>query len=152
MQIQAYRYKKTTVGVTWDDAANKYEVKTISVKRINSLYNELSKHGLESDFEKVEHAMFMGLTLLPSTFEWLSKPTGSAFSAIKQLKEYMDYQEQENEKDFIDTTEIDPSTGEYLKKEKNMYMEEKLSYGDLSTRLSRVETLLMKYVDRYGEL
>jgi len=131
MQIQAYRYKKTTIGVTWDDAAQKYGVKVLAVKRINSLYNELAKHGLEQDFERVEHAMFMGLTLLPSTFEWLSKSTGSAFSAIKQLKEYMEQEEQKVEHNYVDTTEFNPATGEALSKEKNMYMEEKMSYDDL---------------------
>jgi len=148
MQIQAYRYKKTTIGIRWEDAAQKYGVKVLSIKRINSLYNELAKHGLEQDFEKVEHAMFMGLTLLPSTFEWLSKSTGSAFSAIKQLKEYMDFQEEVVELGYIDTTEFNPVTGEALVKEKNMYMEEKMSYDDLMKAFIDVSERLKKLEEK----
>jgi len=144
LQIQAYRYKKTTIGVQWEDAAKKFGVNTLAIKRINSLYNELAKHGLEQDFEKIEHAMFMGLTLLPSTFEWLSKSTGSAFSAIKQLREYMDVESNKPEHSNIDTTEFDPVTGEALVKDKNMYMEERLSYSDLAALVVKLETKLLK--------
>jgi hypothetical protein len=140
--IQAYRFKKTVANVTWAEAAQKYGVTERSVQRINSLYNELAKHGLQDDFEKIENAFFMGLTLLPSSYEWLSKPTGSASSAIKQLREYMDNYEQAKEEDFVDTTEIDPVTGETLDKEKNYYMgESKDVHEELQQALTRIDEL-----------
>jgi cell division protein FtsB len=120
-EIQAFKYKKTVAGVTYESAAIRYGVKERSIKHITTLYNLLEKHGYEKDFEEVVMKLEMGMTLLPKDFEWLSKSTSSFSSSIKQFKEFIERVEDEKSKDSFDPTEyekvVNKETGEVIIKE-----------------------------------
>ena len=119
LQIQAYKYKRTVANVTWEKASEKYGVKTVTIKKINSLFNLLNINGHDVDFERVIETLFMGLNLLPSNFAWINTPTSSIASSIKQFKDYVAIQEMKaKEIKEVDSTEkqviIDNETGEVL--------------------------------------
>ena len=116
-EIQAFKYKQTVANVTWEQAADRHGVKTITIKRINTLYNELNKSGYNGDFDSVISRLQAGMALTSVNFEWIQKHTSTFSGALKQLKTFVENQE-------IDITEIDPNTGTYVVKESNVFADD----------------------------
>jgi len=148
-EIQAYDYKRSTANVEWIDACRRYGVKERSVKRIVSLFNLMRKNGYEQDFYQIKDALFQNFTLLPVTYEWMQKPTTTFFGALKQFKEHLEYESTIEEEGFIDPTEVNTATGESLVKIPNALLQTSVSNED---RIRRLENLLTKYIEKYGEI
>jgi hypothetical protein len=121
-EIQAFDRKKQIANVSWAEAAEKFGVNERAIKRVNTLYNELSKSGYVTDFDKVKDTFWKKKNVLPKDFEWLSKSTGTFSGCLRQLREFVS--ENIPEPESIDITEVDPVTGEFISKEANPYIEE----------------------------
>lgn len=132
--IQAYRFKQTVSNVTWEDAAQRHGVKVLAIKRINTLYNLLRDNNHEKDFYEIMRLFEYGIVLNEKKFNWLNKNTSSFSGAIKQFKDYLDNLQSKIKNKNIDTTEINPETGETLKKDVNPFIEE---YNDENAQLKK---------------
>ena len=151
-EIQAFKYKQTIANISWEEASSRYGVAMSSVKKINTLYNILSKQGLETDFSKVVESLEYGMSLTTNKFSWLEKRTSSFSGAIKQLNLYIEAQEINDLNNNIDLTEVDPESGEFLEKQENIFLNRTLSHAEIVKKLEEAVVAIGLLTEQNKEL
>ena len=131
-EVQSFEYKQSVANVSWESAAARYGVSVSTIKRISQIFNKLKEIGLDKDFARVLDCFRNNKNLIPmntsgssNAFQWISRPVGTIYGTLTQLKEYIEFLKTKDniKEDEIDITEFDPNTGEVLKKDENIFIE-----------------------------
>jgi hypothetical protein len=121
LAIKAFRLKRTVVGLTYNDVAQKMGCSVRMVKQINTLYVLMKEHNSkEAGFNpnEVFETLMNGMVCSPDVFPWLTERKSNIGALVKAFREYLGRVNSVEEYDATTHEKVlDENTGEYVLRE-----------------------------------